>query len=210
MAPVSAAFLAVPFVSGGGLADNFVRAADGAGGGGRFIPPGSGGGFTPPGGSGGSGFGFTDEELIYVDRALKGDFDDLLDNIECHGASLCRSRTVGGFYMMPVLDERTGKYVLEADPKFEFKGFLGKDIQPGNLKSGDLLTYHDSNLTGVFGNRAGPINVPPAHSNRFLGISDEGLIFFDKANLSYPFTTTTLDRILGLWRPEFTAIYRPR
>jgi hypothetical protein len=31
MAPVSAVFLAVPFASGGGLADNFVRAADGAG-----------------------------------------------------------------------------------------------------------------------------------------------------------------------------------
>jgi hypothetical protein len=78
MAPVSAVFLAVPFVSGGGVADNFVRAADGAGGRGRFIPPGGGGGFTPPGGSGGGG-----DDLL--EKFVQERVGTNPQNISCYG-----------------------------------------------------------------------------------------------------------------------------
>ncbi len=64
------------------------------------------------------------DEFRYMDEALGGKLDNLINDIECHGAALCRKRMVGGWYMMPELDEKTGQFVLEVESRFEFQPYF--------------------------------------------------------------------------------------
>jgi RHS repeat-associated protein len=135
--------------------------------------------------------GFTDEELGYIGDALNHKYDNMLNQIECHGASLARLGRVGGINMVP---NEAG--FLEANTRFKLIGeFKPLDIK-SILRPGDLITYHQGSDF-------------PVHSNRFLGWGGGKALFFDKAGLGKPFMVNSFENVISYWSPIKVLIYRP-
>jgi hypothetical protein len=148
--------------------------------------------------------GFTNAERDYIHRALRGDLDNLLGKVECHGAALCLNHPVGGINMIPTTDLR-----LVANKDFNLIGTLDTDVHRGLLQPGDLLTLHDTSRMGSI-RPIGSVNSFPLHSSRVLDNSSNSAILFNKTNVGsqHPFTSVTLEELLTDWNPEYISVYR--
>jgi hypothetical protein len=136
--------------------------------------------------------GFTKFERQYIDDALSGKLDDLVDSVSCHGATMCSRTEIGGISM----EEVNGR--LNGFSEFELQGQLGGGIQPGDLQPGDVLTYQGSERFGVGGT--------VTHSSRVLETGNNPLLFDKPGNT--PFTTRRLDEVKDFWQPESIKVYR--
>ena len=144
--------------------------------------------------------GFTKEESRFIDDALDGDKRNLKDKIICFSASMCQEENIiTGFHMEDF--HEPGK--LDFDPNFQLQGQLGKELQPDDLREGDLLVFHGSKVNDRVLQGTEDL---PSHATRVL-TGGQNPLLFDKGGFT-PFAERYLDEVVKMHEPYFIRVFR--